>query len=183
MRRLLLAICVLTMAEPALAQEARREDPTCRVYFAVVWQDSHIPGGWMFRMTKSQSDWYTKKGKTKYPGVCMDKERATYILVWSAEARSHTYTVPLYQQSTATITGDVNATAQVGTWSQSTQTARIDDVYMFVLNTNGRPFASGGTLNGTPIFVSEHEGRWRWSKPRKDAFEDAVKFLSTTETK
>jgi hypothetical protein len=86
-----LALVLLTSV-PAFGQEKNPLDhPGCKSYFMTFWADSHIPGGVLAHWEKSQEKWYLGKGVKKFPSVCMDAKKATYLLVYTSE--EHTFQV------------------------------------------------------------------------------------------
>src|SRR5207245_301019 len=132
-----LAALLLIFPAVSLGQGAPKPEPIhgetgCKIYFGVYWADSHIPGGLAPGMQKEQVSWYNKTGKKKYPSVCLDSAKATYVIVWSSSMKPGKITLPVQNESTTYISGDVNATARA--YSPGTQTFgyETNNVYLFV---------------------------------------------------
>lgn len=168
---------------PCMAQKQKDAEknpldhPGCKVYFTVYWADAHIPGGYAPGMHKEQKNWYEKALVKKYPTVCMSAEKATYAIFWSSEFKPLSITVPVYHQSTASISGDVNATATIGSYENETLQSKTNNVYMFIFPLN-RTSETSITPNDKPIFATHEESWWTYRAAHRKALEDTVKFLS-----
>lgn len=171
-----LAFALLALV-PVFAQGNRTPDhPGCKVYFTVYWADAHIPGGYALGMHKEQEKWWEKTLVKKYPNVCLNAEQASYVILWSSEFRPFSLTLPAYHQSTATISGDVNATANVGWYENQTVQSKTNNVFMFIFPFNP---TSATTISPSdkPIFATHHESWWTYRAAHRQALEDAIKFL------
>jgi len=58
---------------------------SCRVSFAVLQSDPHLPNGTLEGMSDAQRKWWDKKGVKKFPAACYDPAKATYKIVWWRE--------------------------------------------------------------------------------------------------
>lgn len=182
------------------SQEAPASSPSCKHYFGVLWQDEKIPGGFMPRLSKEQEEWWQKKGSKKYRSACLDLEKATYWIVWSTQIQTVEVDVPRVRSAITTTQvpaivgtpamqgGRSISPAPVGTatatsttvWTEHrTETRNYERASLFVFATDGKPVGQGGQLVTSPAFFSGHVGKWVWSKPTKDALEDALKFITT----
>jgi hypothetical protein len=187
------------------------DHPGCKSYFMIFWADSHIPGGVLAHWEKSQEKWYLGKGEKKYPKVCMDAKKATYLLVYTTE--EHSFKVTEFEHvgggsssvsgTTTTInnsggvsTGTVEGTVDVPSVSIPVErTVQRTTVYMYVYSTRSTPFLSGGKPGSTPLEVfveKEHQhttpllGQTIFnglSSPARDAFEDSIRFVSYVDGK
>lgn len=129
-------------------------------------------------ITPEQLNWWLKDGQKKFASVCLvdDKDKADYVIKWNAMEESGTYTYPVANTSTANTSGTVYAGGSSGTYNGTTTTTTYS-------NQQGqwhRMYVNAGVYKPDtkmPVFFSKHVGRLRWSKPDKDAFEDALKFI------
>jgi hypothetical protein len=208
---LLFGIGQCTAQEKKEAEKNPLDHPGCKSYFMIFWADSHIPGGVLAHWEKSQEKWYLGKGEKKYPKVCMDAKKATYLLVYTTE--EHSFKVTEFEHvgggsssisgTTTTIdnsggvsTGTVEGTIDVPSVSIPVErTVQRSTVYMYVYSTRGTPFLSGGKPGSTPLEVfveKEHQhttpllGQTIFnglSSPARDAFEDSIRFVSNMDGK
>jgi hypothetical protein len=150
----------------------------CKVYFAVYWADEHIPGGYAPGMHHEQKKWYEKKLAKKYPSVCLSEKNATYAVIWSSEFKPFSFTLPVYHQTTTTVSGDVNATATTGSWENKTFESKTNNVYMFVFPLR----QDSGTLispKDTPLYATHQESWWTYRAAHREALEDTLRFLDS----
>ena len=193
-----LALVLLTSL-PAHSQEKNPLDhPGCKSYFMIFWADSHIPGGVLAHWEKSQEKWYMGKGVKKYPAVCMDAKKATYLLVYTTE--EHTFQATDFERvgggsaevrdSSGTPVGTVDLPS---TNVPIERTVQRTTVYMYIFSTGDVPFLSGGKPSKIPLQLFTHTEHQRaqktlgWtvfggmaglSSPARDAFEDSIRFVS-----
>ncbi len=192
----LLAILCLPLS--VWSQDAASKSP-CRQYYGILWWDEKI--GFMPYLDKEQKEWWQKKGSKKYHSECLDAEKATYWIVWGTQIQTVKIDVPQLRSAITTTQvpavvgtpamqgGRQISPAPVGTaratsttvWAEHrSETRNYKYACVFVFATDGKPVSQGGQLiTRPPAFFSEHVGKWRWSKPTKDALEDALKFIST----
>jgi len=170
----LLALPLLCIALPCLGQEK----PSCKVYFAVYWADSQVPGGYAPGMHKEQKNWYEKKLRKKFPDVCLDPEKATYAVVWGSEFKPFSFTVPIYHQAVTTVTGDVNAQATTGWYEDQTYQSKTNNVYMFVFPLKRRSESSISS-DQRPLYATHQESWWTYRAAHRHALEEVLKFLSS----
>lgn len=169
---------ILLASLSGFAQDKNTLDhPGCKVYFTVYWADAHIPGGYAPGMHKEQKKWYEKTLVKKYPSVCLSAEKANYAVIWSSEFVPLSLTLPVYHQSTTTISGDVNATATTGWYENQTVQSKTNSVYIFIFPLN-RTSATSISPNDKPIFATHQESWWTYRAAHRNALEDAIKFLS-----
>jgi hypothetical protein len=130
---------------------------------------------------------------------------ADYLLAWAetSEAFTYTYTVPKTEttehqgtvNTTTTSTGTLDTANTSGTFRGTSARTTYENkqgersvwyVNAFVhrlidkpveIDVNGRK-ELGKAAEKLPAFISKHKGQWRWSKPDKDAFEKALKFVA-----
>jgi hypothetical protein len=204
MRILLGLFGLLSLPLSVVSQQPASAESECKQYFGVLWQNEKIPGGFMPRMSKEQEEWWRKKGARKYRGVCLNPEKATYWIVWTTEVQTvevdapkvrtaiTTTQVPAVVGTPAMSGGKQISPAPVGTatttsttvWTEHrTEKRSYEYASLFVFTTDGKPVSQGGQLVTPPAFYSEHVGQWIWSKPTKDAFEDALKFMTSRESR
>ncbi len=186
------------------SQEAAASKSACKQYFGVLWQNDKIPGGYMPRLSKEQEEWWQKKGAKKYRSACLDFEKATFWIVWTTEIQKVKVHVPKVHSAITTTRvpavvgtpamsgGRQISPVPVGTatitsttvWTEHrTETRSYVHASLFVFATDGKPVLEGGQLITPPVFYSEHIRRWRWNKPTKDALKDAIKFITSRESR
>lgn len=194
---LFVALCPTAGAQSKAGAEKNPLDhPGCKSYFMIFWADSHIPGGILAHWEKSQEKWYLGAGVKKYPNVCLDARKATYLLVYTTE--EHAFQVTEFKSvggGSADIEdndGNTVGTADIpSTEIPVERTVQRTTVYMYVFSTGDKPFLSGGKPGPTPLqmFVENEHSRLHtglaldtWgglSKPAKDAMQDAIRFVSS----
>lgn len=170
----------------------RKENANCAAYFHVAHP---VQGGgtqWN-RVTKNMQKWWDKEGKRKFPKFCYISEpwAADYVILWSDfnHAVPYSYSVPSPQTSyvTGTTSGWVSGQYVYGQYSGTVTTTEMRTyqgswrVWNFLLAVRPVQRGSGtsGEYLGTPLFWSDHKGRWRWSKPDKDSLIDALNFIKS----
>jgi hypothetical protein len=172
MRRCVAVGSLLFLFAPSnLAPESR-----CNQRFAITPVDRH------------QWEWYSAKGVKKYPGVCIDDQNPVYLLKWETWDVRHSKEVPKVRSATTTTQGPsgpvgtpamrggvpISATPTGPTTTTSTTTWVEHRKETFV-DWHVRLTVFRG---GRAVFTTHRLGKWVWSKPTKDAFEDALKFIS-----
>lgn len=191
---LVLPLCVFSQ----MSSTSQTLRSPCKQYFGVIWQSEKIPGGFMARLSEEQGEWWQKKGSKKYQSACLDLAKATYWIVWTSETESVEVDVPKVQSAITTTQvpavvgtpamqgGRQISPAPVGTatatstavWTENrTETRSYEHASLFVFATDGKPLPDGGQLVSAPVYYSKHVGKWIWSKPTRDVFEDALKFI------
>jgi hypothetical protein len=144
-----LAALVLCMFFVSTLVEAQQ----CKVYFTVIYSDSHLPGGGMATMSPNQKKWWEKKGMKKYPGVCYDPSKATYSVVWWKETVGDNYVAKNVVDPRFNVT--VHSTSDIGSIYIKRVGAPATDKPLFFVNGDDK-----GTV---------------------DALEKAMKFLTGVE--
>jgi hypothetical protein len=196
---LFFAVGLCSAQEKKETEKNPLDHPGCKSYFMIFWEDSHIPGGVLAHWEKSQEKWYLRKGVKKYPSVCMDAKKATYLLVYTTE--EHTLSVTEWARveggsaiadNSDTPVGSVNSPATRVPLERAVQR---QTVYMYLYTTGNTPFLSGGKPSARPLEVSAHTEHKRaqsalgWtvfggmaglSNPARDAFEDSIRFVANT---
>lgn len=166
MKHILLACLLLALTVSAAAQT----QPECKVRVMVVkhdWEDAAKLKRHTF--SKHQAEWW-KKNRERFPGVCLvAAEPADYLLTWTETWTSVPYVAPV----TATHSGSVRTdSGDKATYEGTSTTYQTREWHHWWVEANLFKLESGKPL---PVFKAEHHGRWRWSKPDKDAFEKALK--------
>lgn len=188
-----------SLIQAILAQDGKNKTSACRVRIQVVgfnWENpsSTTPDS----LSYNQLRWWLKDGQKKFPKVCLttSHEKADYVFYWAetVETSTYTYRAPKVESTTqhrgtinttttstsnpgngANTTGTYNGTSTKTTYEdkqteQSTWHVRAALRKMTEVDGKKQP-------EKIPLFVTRHEGNWRWSKPDKDALEKAVKFI------
>lgn len=171
---ILFVALLLTVATIALAQD----NSECRIRVLPIqydWQDNgEIQRG---HLSDNQADWWKDNAK-KFPGVCFVTQKpADYVLAWTQNSVSvpYTTTVPVTTASSGTVTTSDGRTA---TYSGTTTTNQIQQQEWNHWFVNAKLFkVAADKLQQPEVFRTKQHGRWRWSKPDKDAFEQAIKSL------
>ncbi len=195
-------ILLFSLSTSAAAQDGKPLDhPGCESYFITFWADLHIPGGMISHWEKSQEKWYLETGRKKYPTVCKDAKKATYLLVYTTQERavkvSQLQRLNGGQRNiSGTIAAEDGSTSSVDV---TMDTPGLDvpvqrsvprtTIYMYVFTTGRIPFFSGGKALKRPlqVFVERrHKRRLSYvvgayagfSDAARDAFEDSIRFIS-----
>ena len=100
-------------------------------------------------MDKEQEKWWFSKGQAEFPGICV---------------------TPYLSQAQFAIRQDLTPVRLVNPYG------RVVGGYVDVDLTLHK--LEGGTIVDSPMLVSYHQGMWRWSKPAKDAFRDAIDVIA-----
>ena len=201
-------ILLFSLSASAAAQESRPLDhPGCKSYFITFWADLHIPGGIVRHWEKSQEKWYMETGWKKYPTVCEDAKKATYLLIYTTQERA----VKISQlqrlngskrnnsgKAMAEGSGDTSGadvTAETPPADVPAQKGvRRSRVYMYIFTTGTTPFFSGGVVRKRPLeaFVERRHkrplnyvvgGYAGYTDAARDAFEDSIRYLANAAAK
>ena len=139
----------------------------CKTYFGVSNGGDSIKdglGNWPIEAQK----WWLKDGAKKYKALCYtsDTEKVNFILRWGYGESSRTVYWPM---TTGTSSGGILGNTKTSTPIPIEKTDR-----RFVFAVYPRPTDDSG--KSEPIYIADKDNTWR-TKPDKDAFEDALKFL------
>lgn len=175
------------------AQDAKNEG--CRAHVLVMDRSA-------FRASLSadQLKWWLEEGQKKFKGVCLatSLETADYVVFWAEKSENYTYEYNVPKTETTQHTGTVNGTSTgtsstgtsntvytSGTYSgTSTKTTyekeQTEVTIRYVVATVHKTGLMGGQkeIAELPVFVSEHKGQWRWSKPDKDALVKSLRYIA-----
>jgi hypothetical protein len=195
-------ILLFGLTASAAAQDNRPFDhPGCKSYFMTFWADLHIPGGMIPHWEKSQEKWFLETGRKKYPTVCKDAKKATYLLVYTTQERavkvSQLDRLNGGQRNISGMSGvDDGSSGRIGAASDTRgmdvpvqRGVRRSTVYMYVFTTGNTPFFSGGKAQKRPseVFVERrHKRRLSYllgknagySDAARDSFKDSIRFIS-----
>jgi hypothetical protein len=205
MKMLALMVLLILPVSAAAQDDKPLDHPGCKSYFMTIWADLHIPGGMIAHWEKGQEKWYMETGWKKYPTVCKDAKKATYLLVYTTQERA--VKVSQLQRLNggrenrsgtakadggsevgadfAENTSGENVPAQKGVWRST--------VYMYVFTTGSTPFLSGGKAQKRPLDVFAEKRHKRklsilvganagLTDAARDAFEDAIRFIANAGT-
>jgi hypothetical protein len=204
----LILLFILSAGLSAAAQNGRPLDhPGCKSYFMTFWADLHIPGGVVRHWEKGQEKWYMETGWKKYPTVCEDAKKATYLLVYTTQERA----VKISQlqrlnggkrsnsgKAMAEEYGDsseADAAANTpGADVPAQKGVRRSRVYMYIFTTGSTPFFSGGVVQKRPLeaYVERRHkrplnyvvgGYAGYTDAARDAFEDSISYLASAAPK
>jgi hypothetical protein len=199
---------ILPTGSSATAQDGRPLDhPGCKSYFMTFWADLHIPGGIVRHWEKGQEKWYMETGWKKYPTVCEDAKKATYLLVYTTQERA----VKISQlqrlngskrnnsgKAIADGSGDTSGADVAANTSGADVPAQIgvrrSRVYIYIFTTGSTPFFSGGVVQKHPLeaFVERRHkrplnyvvgGYAGYTDAARDAFEDSIHYLANAAPK
>jgi len=160
----LAAIVVLTSGTCAAGQETKAN--RCEAYFTA-WRIWDPDLGLIPNMTREQTKWWKKKGQHKYPEVCQDMQKATFLVLtvqWTDEQKKS-----VMRRHAATTTGPVTTIvgmtgsgpgqpaqpiygAQMQTfvtswWEREVETHNETHAAVLLFRTkDGKPVQSGGEL-------------------------------------
>ena len=206
MKKLALILLFSLSTSAAAQNKSPLDHPGCKSYFMTFWADLHIPGGMISHWEKSQEKWYLETGRKKYPTVCKDAKKATYLLVYTTQERavkvSQLERVYGGQRNiSGTITAEDGSTSSIDVMVDTPdvdvpvqRSVRRTTVYMYVFTTGGTPFFSGGKALKRPleVFVERrHKRRLGYlvgayagfSDAARDAFEDSIHFIANAAPK
>lgn len=174
-----------------ILERHKTEHDNCIAYFHIAHP---LRGGqtqWN-RVTKNMQKWWDKKGKKRFPYLCYstDPWKSDYVIEWADFDYSvpYSYSVPITTSSY--VIGNFNANTSSGyvqgnysgyiysTQMKTYQSSR--NVWNFLLSVRKveQSYTRDTLELRKPDFWSEHKGRWRWSKPDKNSFADALVFIS-----
>lgn len=100
-------------------------------------------------LSKNMKNWWDKEGRQKHAHVCFVDDESNAD--YRLEWSWSDYSVPTYNTQTGA----------VGYWGHT-------DVRVTVYRPNSQQL----------LFTKSHHGRWRWSKPDKDALKAAIEFIA-----
>jgi hypothetical protein len=144
------------------------------------------------KFSATQMQWWTKDGQKKFKNVCLVSrlEDADYVFMWAEQWRDYNQQITVPKTTTTQHTGTVDTTSTTGASTSgtyrgtSTTTTYEKESYEYAVQRVMAYLYNTEIVDGTrkivmiPIFSSDHKGQWRWSKPDKDAFIDALKFIA-----
>ena len=199
-------ILLFSLSASAAAPDARPLDhPGCKSYFITFWADLHIPGGIVRHWEKGQEKWYMETGWKKYPTVCEDAKKATYLLVYTTQERA--VKISQLQRLNGSKrnssgksaedgdTSGVNVAAEApGADVPAQKGVRRSRVYMYIFTTGSTSFFSGGIVQKHPLeaFVERRHkrplnyvvgGYAGYTDAARDAFEDSIRYLANAAPK
>jgi hypothetical protein len=179
------------------AQQAQTGQMDCKIYFVMYQFDSElglvpIPNV----LTTDQHKWFEKNAAKKYPGLCMDAEKATYVMVtvrWKEGekqmvTRTHTAsTSDPVTEVIGTTASDPRQPAQpiwgtrleryITTWQtqEAEVVSRPHAVVLTFQTEDGKPLGTGAQLKTTPPpLIQKGYG----AKPTKEAFEWSLGYIA-----
>jgi hypothetical protein len=141
----------------------------CKVYFKVLESDLRIPGSPIEKLTDAQEKWLRDKEPKKYPAICYDPAKATYVIAWTETQESKTNVRPHVETNT-----DVNG-AVVGsstTYTAEAATRYVTHISVMKIGADGRP-------EDPPLFVDRDPAHSNSSSASAAGLEHGIKFLST----
>lgn len=203
---LLVTLCQPILGQSEKSAKSEKKATGCRVHVQIInynWEtpSSSTPD----RLSANQLDWWLKEGQKNYPDVCLttNQEDSDYIIAWTetSEDRTYTYTVPKTEttrhngtinttsNSTSTSTnglGVVNTSGTTsgtynGTSTKTTYEEKKGERSIWYINAYVHKVSE---VNGQkkpekiPVFMAKNKGQFVWSKPDKDAFAKAIKYVS-----
>jgi hypothetical protein len=124
------------------------------------------------RLSGNQLQWWRETGEKKFPRVRLveTREEADWILFWASDEAPYTVTTP----TTATTTHHPETNTSQTTINHGQQQEKV--VIYVDANLRKLTHADGvSTFSKIPEHIARHKGRWLWSKPDKDAFEQLLK--------
>lgn len=192
-----LATVALLWGMCALAQEKQNR---CEAYFTA-WRMWDPDIGIIPNMTDDQAKWWKKKGQRKYPEVCEDMQKATFVLLtvqWTEEQKKS-----VMRRHTATTTGQVNTIVGLTAsspaqpaqpiygsqmqsfittwWEREVETYDQEHVGVLLFKTkDGKALESGGELQ---LMASPNGIQLTGPKASKTALEwvvDAISLMGTS---
>jgi len=160
----------------------QKDTASCEIYYhvAYVGQNGSIQWNWF---TKNMLNWYKKNARKKFPKLCATAQvaAADYLIAYANSSYTvpYSFNIPIpkttyYSGTTSGYSGTGYVSGTYSGYSTTTQNQTYSgsrnqwDVYAVVYP--NKP-------NSTIVYNTKHTGRWRWSKPDKDSFLDALKFL------
>lgn len=189
----MVVILALLLAGTTSSQAQTQSQP-CVTYFLMYQFDSELGLIPIPALTTDQAKWLQKKAKKKYPGFCLDAERATYVLVtfrWTEE-RQRTVTRTKSASTTGPVPIVVGVTASgpgrpgqpiwgtevetfVTTWQEEeTQVVHEPHALIFAFETkDGQPLSATSELRSA---LAPVRGVGRTAT--KHALEQAFEFLT-----
>lgn len=137
--------------------------------------------------TDNQTKWMEGEARKKFPGICYTSaDQANWLIVWTTAWSSYQYSYLAPQVSSTTIYGSIygsqgysgnfSGRATTTTYQWQSGTSSVSYAYAWLYQVK----KSGGSVVGLegPLFFRTHTGRWRWSKPDKDAVVEVYKHLA-----
>ncbi|MFQ5741820.1 MAG: hypothetical protein ACE5JX_22720 [Acidobacteriota bacterium] len=166
-----------------IISEHMQQSAQCDVYFNASYVTGQGQVRWHWA-PKHFWKWWKKDGGKKFPSFCYTKEpwEADYVIVWldSQYSVPYSFSVPVPQTSyvTGTTSGWVGGEYVQGTYSGQVYSTQTQTYSGSTSITKVTAVVYPVEANTRVVFESKHTGRWRWSKPAKDALIDCLKFIA-----
>ncbi|HYX30887.1 MAG TPA: hypothetical protein VE863_20280 [Pyrinomonadaceae bacterium] len=185
----LVLACIFLAATLAYSQEQ------CRTRVFVInyaWDNPQAQV--LSRLSNEQLNWWLKEGKKDFKNICIttDPKVADYIFSWTEKWQDVKTEITVPKTTVSQQSGTVNGTSvgtggvvtTTGTYHGTTTTTTNENIpYQYSVEYVGGYLYKIETVEGkrhvseTPVFLSQHKGQMRWSKPEKDVFVDALKHI------
>ena len=172
MKHVLLASLLLALTASAVAQQ--KEAPACTVRIALINQNWHDHAQTRELMSPDQMKWWLEDGQKKFKNFCFVpvSKPHDYRIVWTDTET----TFAGYAPSTTTTTGEASVGNKTVTYSETSVSDTGKKVEYKTWWVQVQLFKS--EADAAPLFNELHKGKWIWSKPDRQALENALKALS-----
>lgn len=172
----LICFVALLLALTAATSAQQKETPACAVRILLLNQNWKDASRTRELMSPDQTKWWLEDGQKKFKNFCFvsASQPYDYRIVW---ADAETYRVG-FVPTTTTTDGTVSVGSKSGTYSETATTDNGREVTYVTTYIQIRLFRADAAPESAPLFNELHKGKWRWSKPDRQALENALKALS-----
>jgi len=134
--------------------------------YLLSWSENFETSNYTYQVPKTETTHHSGTINTTSSGTATSSSGTVYTSGSGSGTYSGTSTRTTYEDKQ----GEINTQYVVAYVHKLTDKVIEIDV-------NGRK-ENGKEAEKIPAFMSRHKGQWRWSKPDKDAFEKAIKFVA-----
>lgn len=154
----------------------QKEAPACTVRILLENQNWQDRSQTRELMSPDQTKWWLEDGRKKFKNFCFvsSNQPYDYRILWADSESYRDGFLP----TTTTTNGTVNAGGNTGTYSQTSTTANGQKVTYVTTYIQVRLFKADASPESAPLFDELHKGKWIWSKPDRQALENALKALN-----
>jgi hypothetical protein len=170
---ILLVALLFALTVSATAQQ--KEAPACTVRILLLNQNWEDHSKTRELMSPDQTKWWLEDGQKKFKNFCFvsASKPYDYRLVWTDTNTFRTVFVP----TTTTTNGTVEAGGRTGTYSETSTSSNGRQATRRTSYVQIQLFKADAEADSTPLFNQLHKGDWVWSKPDRQALENALKAL------
>ena len=136
--------CLLVMSIPSCWGQ---QPSSCKVYFKVAESSPQSSGAPAEELSEAQQGWLRDKAPKKYPGVCFDQTKATYVITLKEQLLKIMNSRPHIEPNYATNGGVTGSTI---TYTNESITRQVTLIFVEKLGPDGKPLDPPLLLDNNP---------------------------------